>query len=232
MRYLLFDIDGTLLVTSAGRAALETAIRDAFALQQPDCSVDFSGRTDRSIVSELLDKNGLLNSEENFTRLKDSYLRVFPAELEAEGARLLPGVRSLLWELTQLPSVKLVAMTGNFEQAGKEKLRFCGLHEYFTAVSGGDTDRLRDDLARRTVEALVPGHRSDAPTQLLNYDLASDFTVIGDTPADIQCAKAIGAKAIGVCTGWYTQDQLLSESPDRIFSDLGETAEVIAELVS
>lgn len=232
MRYLLFDIDGTLLVTSAGRAALETAIRDGFGLEQPDCSVDFSGRTDRSIVSELLDKNGLLNSEENFTRLKESYLRVFPAELEAEGARLLPGVRSLLWELNQLPSVKLVAMTGNFEQAGKEKLRFCGIQKHFTAVSGGDTDRLRDDLARRTAEALVTRHPSDAPTQLLNCDIATDFIVIGDTPADIQCARAIGAKAIGVCTGWFTQDQLLSESPDRIFSDLSETAEVIAELVS
>ena len=232
MRYLLFDIDGTLLVTSAGRAALETAIRDAFGVAQPDCRVDFSGRTDRSIVSELLDKNGLPNSEVNFTRLRESYLRAFPTELEAEGARLLPGVRPLLYELNQFRSVKLVAMTGNFEQAGKEKLRFCGLHEHFTAVSGGDTDHLRDDLAHRTVKALLTRHRSDAPTHPPNGDPAADFIVIGDTPADIQCAKAIGAKAIGVCTGWYTQDQLLSEAPDRIFSDLSETAEVIAELVS
>ena len=257
---LLFDIDGTLLTTKAGRTALETAIADSTGIASPDCDVDFSGRTDRSIVSELFARNDIPWSEAGFVAVRDRYLELFPGLITEHGAVLLPGVRELLSELRKLKSVSLVAMTGNFRDSGWQKLRHFGIDCYFEQVYGGGLDHHRDDLARRARDSILqesstlrvsdqkekdrrvsrkPASEASGKelsgygggSEKTNVSELTHFVVIGDTVADIRCAKAIGARAIAVLTGGIDADQLHLADPDRIFVDLSDTEAVVEELL-
>lgn len=254
-RTLLFDIDGTLLVTSSGGDALSNAIGECFSIDRPNCNVTFSGSTDRSIVSQILTLNDLPVTESNFNLVRDIYLEILPQSIQQNGARLLPGVVDLLEEVSKLGStVRCAVMTGNFADAARIKLNEFQLERYFSHVFGGGQDHHRDDLARRTVRQIreastgmdlvknsqETGSSLDrrTPERLGNTwnapceDSPSDrFVVIGDTPADIRCAKAIGAKSIAVLTGGYNADQLSQEDPDCVFADLSDTAKVLQSLL-
>jgi phosphoglycolate phosphatase-like HAD superfamily hydrolase len=82
-------------------------------------------------------------------------------------------------------------------------------------------DRRRlPSLAARRAEALVGS--AFAPP---------DVVVIGDTPHDIDCARAFGAVAVAVTTGQYTRDELLADRPDHLFDDLGAVESVLAAVL-
>jgi phosphoglycolate phosphatase-like HAD superfamily hydrolase len=58
-----------------------------------------------------------------------------------------------------------------------------------------------------------------------------DVVVIGDTPHDIDCARAFGAVAVAVATGQHSRDELLAERPDLFFDDLADVDRVLAALL-
>jgi phosphoglycolate phosphatase-like HAD superfamily hydrolase len=60
----------------------------------------------------------------------------------------------------------------------------------------------------------------------------TDVIVIGDTPHDIDCARAFGAVAVAVATGQYPPDELRAERPDYFFEDLSDTERVLEALIS
>ena len=153
---VLFDIDGTLLITDVGRVTLREALREVSHVQDPFCEIRFGGRTDRSIVTELLERNRLPVTEEMFNAVRDSYLRLLPGAITQSDGVLLPGVQELLIRLQGDPRVVLFAMTGNFSAAAMVKLTYFGLQDYFEAVFGGDHDHRRNDLAKHTF-----GEKSD-----------------------------------------------------------------------
>lgn len=256
-RILLFDIDGTLLLTSSGGQALKKAIGESFSIKSPNCNVNFSGRTDRSIVSEILQLNELPVTTENFNRVRDIYLTLLNQALANSRAKLLPGVDELMSSLDESKeSVLTVVMTGNFVEAAKIKLEYFNLSEHFAHIFGGAEDHHRDDLARRTKKAVMrllekmpvgsgpsrnPSDADEATSPVTGKDdiecvhqSPSDqqFIVIGDTPADIRCAKAINAKVLAVCTGGYDRDQLQAEEPDYVFKDLSDTQAVLKALLT
>lgn len=222
MRTLLFDIDGTLLITQgAGSDALAAVMRAEFELDDPDVSLSFSGRTDRSLILELLTKNELPTDEVHFVRLRDAYFGMFPETLRRTGGSILPGVASVLERCRVAEHVRSCVMTGNCQFTAREKLRHFGLLDQFEDVFSGDHDADRDDMARRTRQQIVKRH-GQSP--------ASNLVVIGDTPADIRCGKAIGATTIAVCTGNFHDDQLRSHQPDHVFGDLSQPGVVGALL--
>ena len=110
-------------------------------------------------------------------------------------------------------------VTGNIEEGARIKLLPTGLWPHFRVGAYGSDhmDRRRlPSLAARRAHALV-GH-TFAPT---------DVVVIGDTPHDIDCARAFGAVAIAVSTGQYTRAALLAEHPDHLFDDLADVERVL-----
>src|SRR4051794_18986840 len=188
MRIILFDIDGTLVRTGgAGKAAMEAGLRAAFGITHINDTVPYSGRTDRAIARDLLAVHGIEPTPENQRTLQAAYLAELPAALKQFGGQVCPGVGELLVTLGTQPDTVLGLLTGNVRAGAQAKLGHFGLWDYFVCGGFGDEHFDRDDVARMAL-AEVKSHlgREVDPARVW---------VIGDTPLDVRCARAIGASA-------------------------------------
>ncbi len=200
MRTLLFDIDGTLLLSGGGgREAMRHALAIEFGIQDAWADVCFSGRTDRFLLDELLSGNGIDPNHESRERFRSRYVSLFPNYARAAGGRVLPGVIELLQRLSQDPRVRVAVMTGNLPETATAKLEHFGLNHFTQWIVGGDLDVERDAMARRAAD-LIRDRYGDEATE--------DVVVIGDSPYDVRCGHAIGAAVVAVCTGLHTREQL------------------------
>lgn len=220
MRVLLFDIDGTLIRSGgAGKAAMEAGLKSAFNVREIRGHVPYSGRTDPGIGRELLATHDIEPTDANVGKLHAAYLACLPEWLNRMQGNVLPGVREALRRERRGAIVGL--LTGNIRSGAEVKLRHFGLWEHFPF--GGFADGLcdRDDVARRAVveaEAYV-GKTIDH----------SDIWVIGDTPLDVKCARAIGAKAVVVATGWHEHEELVAAEPDHLLPDFTHAGELLTQ---
>src|SRR3954471_15274854 len=220
MRVLLFDIDGTLIRSGgAGKAAMEAGLRTAFGVTEILDRVSYSGRTDPGIARELLALHGVEPTDANVERLKGSYLSHLPESLRRRGGSVLPGIAEALRRERQGAVVGL--LTGNIRAGAEVKLRHFGLWDHFPF--GGFADGLedRDDVARRAL--------AEAERHVGRAIDPNDIWVIGDPPLDVKCARAIGAKAVVVQTGWHRQDELVACCPDHLLPDFTHAGELLAQ---
>ncbi len=223
MHTLLFDIDGTLLLTNnGGKRALEQALMEEFGLESASAEIAFAGRTDRGILDELLEINQLPVDQSHRDRLRNRYVIALPSALSAQGGIVLPGVVELLSQLANDKRVIVSVMTGNFLETAERKLSHFGLRQYVRWIVGGDLDTDRNDLARRARDFILKRSGPEALKRI---------TVIGDTPADVRCGHAIGAHVVAVCTGGYDRETLLREKPLLVVEDLTDLAQVMPVLV-
>ena len=224
MRTLLFDIDGTLLMTNGGgKSALGAALAAEFQLDSPKVEISFAGRTDRSLLAQLLTENGLPDNEEMQGRLRRRYTAIFPSVLAERGGYVLPGVPELLRRLAVHESVRLGVMTGNLPETATRKLEHFDLLQYVSWIVGGDLDHDRDDLALRAAKVLARRHGEKS---------TDNVVVIGDTPADIKCGHVIGARVVAVCTGFHSRDELEAEHPAAVlddFSDVDAACDILTQ---
>jgi phosphoglycolate phosphatase-like HAD superfamily hydrolase len=220
MHVCLFDIDGTLITSGgAGKAALEAGLREEFGIERPIEKLSLSGRTDVAILADLLRMYQLAETAQNRVRLIGAYLRHLPRCLAAGCGRVLPGIAELLARLRGRDDVAVGLLTGNVRAGARLKLGHFGLDEHFAFGGFGDLHPDRDDVAR---EALAEAHRH------LNGRVVSQRVwVIGDTPLDVRCARAIGARAVAVLTGWHTREELAEARPDLLLDDLSDPAPLL-----
>ena len=217
---LFFDIDGTMLRTGgAGQRAMELALRDEFRIPEPFDEVHTAGRTDRGIEDEVFARYGIPLTPEQRRRFMLAYLERLPHCLRELPGGLLPGVQPLLQQLSQLPSVHLSLLTGNYAEGAWIKLRHFQIDHFFTGGAYGDHHPHRDDVARDALQHVQSRFQKQFPAQAI--------WVIGDTPADIRCARAIGASVAAVATGVYSAAELHPHQPDQLFHDLNDTNHVI-----
>lgn len=215
-KIILFDIDGTILTCrGAGQKAMEAALTDVFQLKPPFKNIPCAGRTDRGIGKSVFATFQQEDCIENRIRFRDSYLNHLPRCLKEQQAILLPGIVELLDALTDQSEIELSLLTGNYETAAMIKLQHFGLHERFCRGIFGDTHAERDRLATEAVDKFS----TDYDTQLSGQH----FLIIGDTPADIQCARAINASVIAVATGIHDQKALEQCQPDVLLPDFSNT---------
>jgi phosphoglycolate phosphatase-like HAD superfamily hydrolase len=217
----LFDIDGTLIASGgAGKAALEAALASEFGIARIADSLDLRGRTDRSIVADLVGGCGLDPCPDTCRRLLDAYLRHLPACLHKGSGRVLPGIANLLALLDRQGEVALGLLTGNIRAGAQIKLGHFGLFDYFAFGGFGDHHLDRDDVAREALTEVQS--RFDG-------NVTSDcIWVIGDTPLDVRCARAIGAKAVAVTTGWHPREELEDAAPDLLLTDCSDPTPLLA----
>lgn len=214
MLICLFDIDGTLLASGgAGKAALEGALRDQFGVAH--CKqIPYSGRTDRAIVRDLFHHHGIEETPDNLRGLLAAYLARLPECLRRHNGRVLPGIQELLQALSGRANVAVGLLTGNVRAGARAKLSHFGLFEQFAFGGFGDHHFERDDVAREALDAVreaVGGHIQ-----------GEHIWVIGDTPMDVSCARAIGANVAAVATGTHPRAELAACRPDIVLDDLSD----------
>jgi phosphoglycolate phosphatase len=220
MRVLLFDIDGTLIRSGgAGKLAMEGALTAAFGVPEVIDRVNYAGRTDPGIAHDLLTLHGIAPTPENLQKLQAEYLGHLPGALERRQGEVLPGVAEALRRERREAAVGL--LTGNVAAGAEIKLRHFGLWQYFSFGGFGDGLADRDDVARRALaEAEAHVGRAVDPR---------DVWVIGDTPLDVKCARAIGANAVIVATGWHSHAELLAAEPDHFLPDFTHATDLLTQ---
>lgn len=215
MKLLLFDIDGTLLETGGvGRKAVESALSELAGQPISTEGVSFSGKTDPQILREVLTLNDvhpdLLNGR--FAEVVDAYRAMLPRLLQAAMVRALPGAAALVERLHAEPAVQLGLLTGNVREMAYLKLDAIGLGGYFPFGAFGCDHEDRNALPAVAVErALAHAGRPFEP---------SDVLVIGDTPRDVECARAYGARVVAVATGRFGRAELAEHAPDALLDSL------------
>lgn len=225
MRVLLFDIDGTLVLTGgAGARAMQRAFEDVFCVSGGLDSIPMAGRTDAWIVAQIAAAHGLECREEDFLRFRDTYVRYLAVEIHLPGPRKgrLPGVGALLDRLATRDDAYLALLTGNFRRGAQTKLEHFDLWRYFGTGAFGDYAHDRNGLlwdALANVEAI--GGRAVRP---------SDVVIIGDTPLDIAVALSGGARSLGVATGSFDVEALLASGADMALPDLSDLDAVLEAL--
>jgi phosphoglycolate phosphatase-like HAD superfamily hydrolase len=197
---------------------LESALTGEFEVELRG-HTPYAGRTDRAIIRDLFHQHGIAETDENLRRLLAGYLRRLPDSLRQHDGRVLPGIQALLLELRQAPNVAIGLLTGNVRDGARAKLGHFGLFEHFGFGGFGDHHFHRDDVAR---EALAAVHACVGP-----HCTADRVWVIGDTPLDVQCARAIGARVVAVATGLHSCDELAPTRPDLLLSDLSDPAPLL-----
>lgn len=226
MRLFLFDVDGTLITAhGAGRLALTQALREVFGTTGPIDRYDFRGRTDPRIVLDLMRAAGRREADiaARLPACFDTYVRELAA-LVADGRRvdLMPGIADVVRQLAARDDAVVGLLTGNIERGAQVKLASTGLLPLFRVGAYGS-----DDADRRRLPAIACA-RARAQT---GHDFAFDrVTIVGDTPLDVDCARACGARAVAVATGHHPAEELAAHSPDLLFADFGEVPGVLRAL--
>lgn len=222
-KLLLFDIDGTLLTYGrAGERALRLGFRDRFGIDDDLSSIEIAGRTDSGIVREMLAAHRLPATPENIAAFLDGYLHHLAQEIPRTPGRLLPGILPLLDALQPRADIVLALLTGNLARGAEIKLRHYGVWHYFEFGAFADDHHDRNQLG--------PFAQARARAQRGIEFPSERIFVLGDTPHDIACARAIRAKAIAIATGKFSQADLAAHTPDFLFEDLGDLDTVLAAI--
>ena len=227
IKLVLFDIDGTILWSDgAGRRAMTEALTAVFGGAGPS-DYHYDGKTDPQIVRDLMLASG--HTDETIDARIDPLMTRYLGGLERElaggtRAHVFDGVRDLLDLLEARGDIVLGLLTGNLRAGAEIKLRAAGIDiSRFKVCAFGSDHHARGELPR------LAQRRAKED---LGLDIPGDHIyVIGDTPADITCGQAIGARAIAVATGRYTPEELARHHPFALFASLADTAAVMRVIV-
>ena len=222
-RLLLFDIDGTLIDSrGAGIQSLKNVLQQQFGVIDDLHGVEIAGKTDTGIVHQILRKQNIVVTEEKTAAFLELYLEFLAGELPQRQGRLLPGVTELLPRLQARPHNVLALLTGNLRRGAQLKLAHYGIWDFFEFGAFADDHHDRNYLGPFAQKRAREKHAIDFA--------ATAIDVIGDTPHDIACGKAIGARTIAVTTGSFSRAQLAEHQPDFILANFSEVERVMVEL--
>jgi phosphoglycolate phosphatase len=225
MKLVLFDIDGTLMNTGrAGTDAMNIAFAELYQIPNAFAGIHMSGKTDPSILQEALANHRLQLDDAALTVFHERYILHLRRTLQesTRPRRLMPGIPLLLDTLRAHADVLLGLLTGNLAMGAQLKLEAFGIWHYFRLGAYGS-----DAIDRN---ALVPVAQARARA-LVGHDFPpAQILVIGDTPRDIACARAYGARVVAVATGSYSAEELQRHEPDHCFADLGDIPTVLRVL--
>jgi phosphoglycolate phosphatase len=226
VRLVLFDVDGTLLTArGAGRLAVGRALSAVYGATGPIERYDFRGKTDPQIVFDLMRAAG--REPEDIRRSLDRFYDAYIGELEALLAdetrvQVMPGVSELVPALASRDDALVGLLTGNIERGAHVKLRSTGLLPRFAVGAYGS-----DDADRRRLPSIACARARALTGRRFPFE---SVTIVGDTPLDIDCARACGARVVAVATGHHAAEELSACAPDLLYSDLADVAGVLRAL--
>ncbi len=215
MKILLFDIDGTLILSGgAGDRSLTRAFDKLYGLKGAMEGIKPAGKTDPAIVREIFRRKlDIEPSEQQINEILQHYVEFLKEEVASSpGYRVLPGVIPLLKALDAEPDVLLGLATGNIRDGARIKLSRADLWRFFRFGGFGSDSEARDEIVKIAVRRGL---------EMANYD-PELVLVIGDTPRDIWAAHAAGVRAMGIATGPYSVDELLEAGADAAVENLDD----------
>jgi phosphoglycolate phosphatase-like HAD superfamily hydrolase len=205
---VLFDIDGTLLVTGgAGAVAWQRAFRELHGIDADIEEHTHAGMTDPEIAAivfrEVIGRDG--DEAERAAAIAGYLSHLEDAVNESSGYREMPGIEALLPRLVEQGTL-LGLVTGNIESAAQIKLARAGLNRFFAFGGYGSDSSDRTELTKRAVErgGVVAGSPLDPAATI----------AVGDTPRDVKAGHGAGIQVVGVATGSYTVEQLREAGAD------------------
>lgn len=215
---LLWDIDGTLVNTDrSGERSLIALLRDLYAREFGGDlpAMEVQGCTDTKIMLDLLALIGQSATDAEVARFRAAYLSGLATALPLGRARVLPGINEALKIVESHLTIHQALLTGNLREGARLKLSHLHLWKYFQFGAFADDSADRNELGP---VALARARQN------LGVDFPPDQVwIIGDTPRDIACGKAIGAKTIAVATGSYGLAELEKHTPTCVLPDLSNT---------
>jgi phosphoglycolate phosphatase-like HAD superfamily hydrolase len=189
---------------------------DLFAIADGFRDIEMAGRTDTWILANAAAAHGIRPAD--LISFHDAYVAHLERELQAPNPRklVMPGVRPLLDALAARDDVYLALLTGNYRASARLKLEHFDLWRYFPCGAFADDSPDRNSLVPKAIERIrACGGPAVSP---------ADVIVIGDTPHDIACARAAGARGIGVATGPFSVEELRASGAEMVFEDLSDTS--------
>jgi phosphoglycolate phosphatase len=196
---LFWDIDGTLLTTArAGVFALVEAAHEVCGVEPDLSGLHTAGLTDSEVAGLVIEHCGGQADPETVSALLRAYEGHLPERLHLRQGRVLPGVLEILDDVAGRPDVRSLLLTGNTPAGARAKLRHYGLDGYFEDGAFCAQAESRESIARRALDLVSHGSNGGG----------HDIFVIGDTPHDVRCGQAIGARTVAVATGGYPADEL------------------------
>jgi phosphoglycolate phosphatase len=219
---ILWDIDGTLLVTQrSGVEAMEAAGEELFGVGFSARRVAYAGRLDPAIVADLLRDNGVEPSESHIQAFRAAYRPRLEALMAQAGrARVLPGVLTLLGRISREAVWTQALLTGNWEETGSLKLHAAGIEkQYFQFGVWGDDSPIHPPLREHLPGVAMSRFKSLRGTAVDPRKVV----IIGDTPNDVRCARVNDCRVIGVATGLSSRQELADAGADLAVDDLSNT---------
>jgi phosphoglycolate phosphatase len=223
--YLFWDIDGTLLTTArAGIFAFEEACEEVLGERIDMSTLPTAGLTDAEIARDLCASRSVEDGAA-VGALLAAYERLLPERLGWREGRVLPNVRENLDALSGRDDVVNMLLTGNIAGGAEAKLRHYGLWDYFAETGGAfSTEGCDRPAIARRARDLAAEHGGEVPP-------GERMVVIGDTPHDVMCGKAIGARTMAVASGpGYSLAELEACEPDVVLAELPAAREFAAAL--
>lgn len=219
MKHLVvMDIDGTLMLAKgAGARAMHRMMKELFELDNPFAKIGFAGRTDRSIIEEACRNHQL--EIPDWAVVIERLSWIIADELDRDPGFVLPGVLACLKRLSASPRVALVLGTGNFRPCAYQKLAVHGLHRFFPVGGFGEDGSDRVDVIRAAIRRGREHYQSE-------FDR---IIVVGDTPLDIKAAHEAHAACVGVATGNFSREDLLTYLADTAISDMTDLEDTLRE---
>jgi phosphoglycolate phosphatase len=223
-RLVLFDIDGTLLSTNGhGVRAMMVAYTAVWGRDPSNVDYRMSGKTELAISLELMGLLGFSRAEveRELPRFWELYPRELRRHIDARTTTVHPGIRELVRAVGEREDMVLGLLTGNCEAAAQVKLEVAGLDGFAIGVYGAHHEE-RADLPPLAVAAARERYGQEFR--------GKSIVIIGDTPNDIRCGRAVGARTIAVGTGRVPLEELSAHAPDFLFRDFSQLEAVLAAI--
>jgi len=217
---VFFDIDNTLIQSSSGHMeALLLSIAEVYKRDARIDVINHHGMTDQEIITGILEKYEIDKSTIK-SRLQDcmeSMPRKYAEIVKSEKIVIMQGVFDLLSKLEQY-GIILGLVTGNLEKIARAKLKKIGIDHFFRVGGFGSDHINRADLVKIAIQ------RAEAQFDFGSQRRAFHF---GDAPQDMKAGREAGVVPIGVATGVFTAEQLMSAGAHKVVPNLQDADDIL-----